>query len=89
MFSESYILLGKLTHNQLLPPKERGSTAVLRPPSTFIIPLLLPTMLRSVSRLSALTRTFNPRSITSPLRPLPAMSAHMSSITAKDACPRM
>ncbi|GLI79866.1 hypothetical protein PoHVEF18_008208 [Penicillium ochrochloron] len=46
-------------------------------------------MLRSVSRLSALTRTFNPSTITRPLRPqfLPAMSAHMSSITAKDACP--
>lgn len=49
-------------------------------------------MLRCSSRLSALSRTFNP--LTTPnnrFRPqfLPAMSANMSAVTAKDACPRM
>lgn len=46
-------------------------------------------MLRSICRLQALSRTFNPRLI-APLstKVTPKMSANMTIITAKDACPR-
>ncbi|KAJ5698221.1 Protein mmf1 [Penicillium macrosclerotiorum] len=46
-------------------------------------------MLRTVFRLQALTRTLNPR-LTTLSRPqfiTPIMSANMTSVTAKDACP--
>ncbi|KAJ5532080.1 hypothetical protein N7504_009708 [Penicillium tannophilum] len=45
-------------------------------------------MLRTVSRLQALSRTFNPR-FTAPIstKITPKMSANMTIITAKDACP--
>ena len=43
-------------------------------------------MLRTTSRLQALSRTLNPQ--VTPRTSIARMSANMTSVTAKDACPR-